>query len=254
MSSVAAHIYLSPHLDDAILSCGGLIAHQAAGGESVLVVTICAGDPGEGPLSEFAQALHALWVSGASPVGDRRTEDRMACGRLDASVLQLDFPDAIYRRGPGGAALYNSEATLLGPLSPEETSLVQQVADRLGSVCSEGARIYSPLAIGGHVDHRLTRAAAERLSCPMWYYRDFPYASRTPITPSEFSPPSGRESILALSAEEIQTWAAAVAEYRSQISSFWPDVYALYQEIRAFHDQSRGVVLVAAKDIARAIP
>jgi LmbE family N-acetylglucosaminyl deacetylase len=254
MSPVASHLYLSPHLDDAILSCGGLIARQAAAGESVLVVTICAGDPGDGPLSEFAQALHTVWGAGASPVGDRRSEDRVACGRLDASVLHLEFPDAIYRRGPDGAALYDTDEALLGPLASAEAGLVQQVADRLGSICSEGARIYSPLAIGGHVDHRLTRAAAERLPCPIWYYRDFPYAARTPTLPSEFAPPAGRESVLALSAEEIQTWAAAVAEYRSQISSFWQDVYALYQEIRTFHDQAGGVVLAASKGTAEAIP
>jgi LmbE family N-acetylglucosaminyl deacetylase len=199
-------------------------------------------------LTEFARMFHTLWGSGASPVGDRRSEDRMACGRLDASVLHLEFPDAIYRHGPAGVALYASEETLLGRLAPEEAGLVRRLAERLESACPPGASIYAPLAIGGHVDHRLTRAAAERLGRPLFYYRDFPYASRAGAIPSDFPPPAGREVVFPLSAEEIQTWASAVAEYRSQLSTFWPDIYALYQEIRAFHDRAGGVVLVAPND------
>jgi len=251
---MAAHIYLSAHLDDAVLSCGGLIARQAAGGESVLVATICAGDPGPEPLTEFAQMLHTVWGSRPSPVGDRRSEDRVACGRLDASVLHLEFPDAIYRRSPAGAALYASEEALLGPIASEEAGLIQKVAERLESACRPDARIYSPLAIGGHVDHRLTRSAAERMGRPLCYYRDFPFASQAGMVPSEFPPPSGRETVLPLSAEEIQAWASAVAEYQSQISTFWPDIYALYQEIRTFHDLASGVVLITPNDAQREAP
>ena len=39
------HLYLSPHFDDAALSCGGQIATFTAAGQSVLVVTITGGDP-----------------------------------------------------------------------------------------------------------------------------------------------------------------------------------------------------------------
>lgn len=37
-------IHLSPHLDDVVLSCGGQIAARCGRGESVLVVTLAAGD------------------------------------------------------------------------------------------------------------------------------------------------------------------------------------------------------------------
>ncbi len=43
-----AHIYIAPHLDDAVLSCGGQIAQHTATGARVLVVTICAGSPKAG--------------------------------------------------------------------------------------------------------------------------------------------------------------------------------------------------------------
>src|SRR6185295_15615325 len=56
------HIYLSPHLDDAALSCGGAIARHANAGARVLVVTICtAAPPSDGPFSDFANEVHQGW-------------------------------------------------------------------------------------------------------------------------------------------------------------------------------------------------
>ena len=88
-------IYLSPHLDDAVLSCGGRISQQTARGEKVLVVTVCAGDPPPAPLSEFAQALHIRWALPFHPVAARRDEDEAALAVLGASALHLPLPDCI---------------------------------------------------------------------------------------------------------------------------------------------------------------
>src|SRR5512139_3118661 len=72
-------IYLSPHLDDAALSCGGLIWEQVHAGDTVSVWTICAGDPPNGSLSPFAEALHARWQSGIEAAVLRREEDVTSC-------------------------------------------------------------------------------------------------------------------------------------------------------------------------------
>jgi len=37
-------IYISPHFDDAVLSCGGLIWEQTHKGITVEIWTVCAGD------------------------------------------------------------------------------------------------------------------------------------------------------------------------------------------------------------------
>src|ERR671924_35132 len=56
------HVYLSPHLDDAALSCGGAIARHSSAGARVLVVTICTALPSpEGPFSSFAEEQHRQW-------------------------------------------------------------------------------------------------------------------------------------------------------------------------------------------------
>ncbi|MCI5130982.1 MAG: hypothetical protein D3904_05525 [Candidatus Electrothrix sp. EH2] len=54
------HIYLSPHYDDAALSCGGSIHKQATQQEPVAVIIIFAGTPAlpNSALSKPAQAVH----------------------------------------------------------------------------------------------------------------------------------------------------------------------------------------------------
>ncbi|MRR32548.1 PIG-L family deacetylase, partial [bacterium] len=93
-------IYLSPHLDDAVLSCGGMIAEQASGGDSIQIWTICAGAPPAGRLSPFARKLHQRWGTGRDAIKVRRLEDRAACQRLGAVSRHFPIPDCIYRQDP----------------------------------------------------------------------------------------------------------------------------------------------------------
>lgn len=235
------HVYLSPHLDDAVFSCGGLIARQVADGDLVTVVTICAGDPPIGPLSEFALSLQERWGEG---ITSRRIEDRMACGRLDASVHHLDIPDAVYRLGPNDESLYTSEADIFGPLHPSEQGLVNHLAAVLPGVILAVDRVYAPQAIGGHVDHRLVRLAANMLELPLSYYYDLPYAARGGELPAELPVISGRRIKIPLSDGDFDEWAAAVAVYRSQLSTFWPNESAIYQELTRYHDEVGGLPLI----------
>jgi LmbE family N-acetylglucosaminyl deacetylase len=242
---VGVHIFLSPHLDDAVFSCGGLIGRFVNSGEAVTVLTVCAGDPPTLPVSPFARALHERWgvVSGAAPV--RRAEDRVACGLLGSSVIHLDIPDAIYRLAGDGSALYPDEAAIMGPLAGGDNPRLERVVGLLGETCPPEALLDCPSSIGGHVDHRLARVAAERLGRPLWYYFDLPYAARDGRPPSDLGFPAGVPTVAPLAEEEIQRWASAAAEYRSQLSTFWPDPEALYQELVGFHDRSGGIPLVA---------
>jgi LmbE family N-acetylglucosaminyl deacetylase len=84
-------VYLSPHLDDAALSCGGQIAQQTAAGLPVLIVTLMAGDPPARPLSPFAQQLHTRWQLHDAPtaVAARRAEDTAACRHLAAEYVPI---------------------------------------------------------------------------------------------------------------------------------------------------------------------
>jgi LmbE family N-acetylglucosaminyl deacetylase len=241
------HIYLSPHLDDAVLSCGGLIAKQTEGGEAVTVLTVCAGDPPEAPLSSFAQELHARWGRPGPPVAARREEDHRACGYLGANILHLDIPDAVYRRGEQGEALYASEQVIFGPLHAAEAELVDRLRQMLFNATAASARLYCPLGFGGHVDHRLTRLAAEGLGRKLWYYQDLPYAARDNDLPSDLSFPHGEETTLRLSEVQLESWVEAASLYRSQLSTFWSNTAELREELCAFYHGLAGLRFIAPK-------
>jgi LmbE family N-acetylglucosaminyl deacetylase len=241
---MALRVYLSPHLDDAVFSCGGLMARQISVGDDVQVVTAFAGDPPVGELTPFAYELHHRWGGEGSPMGLRRAEDLVACGRLGAAVMQLSFVDAIYRRAAGGRPFHPDAESLFIAPTDEESTLVETLVEALARSIAREAEVYLPLAIGSHVDHILTRRAGERSGRAAWYYREIPYALQESPRIIE-PPPSGvHEALVSLTEAELDLWAIAAGEYHSQISSFWPDVEALDADLRGYHDRFGGVPLL----------
>ncbi|TDF66111.1 PIG-L deacetylase family protein [Cupriavidus sp. L7L] len=84
---------IAPHLDDAVFSCGGLIA--AARGARV--VTVFAGvPPADVPAPDCDRA--AGFDSAEQAVRARRREDNRALGMLGAQPVWLDFWDSQYGR------------------------------------------------------------------------------------------------------------------------------------------------------------
>ena len=243
MRGMGHHVYLSPHLDDAVFSCGGLIAQQVSAGETVTVFTVCAGDSPVGELTPFAYELHRRWGGSGSPMAARRAEDLVACGRLGASVVHYTLVDAIYRRGPDGQPLYESEPSIFGALHPADEARVPELAAAFQPALPADAEVYSPLGLGGHVDHRLTRRAAEQLARKLWYYRDLPYGLHDGPAPADLTLPTQEEARIGLASEEIDAWTAAAGEYHSQIHTFWANFDVMAAELREYHDSQGGLRL-----------
>jgi len=167
-------VYLSPHLDDAILSCGGRIARECAAGERIVVLTLFTADEPATPPSPFAATLARWW---SLPPGEvmraRRREDLEACARLGCRPEHAGLVEAPYRLDPAGRPLYASLDALYGTLAEAEEPSVERLAARLAAL--DAHRIVAPLGVGGHVDHRLVRRAAERARPDALFYEEFPY-------------------------------------------------------------------------------
>lgn len=250
-------VYLSPHYDDAVFSCGGLIWEQVSQGQAVEIWTVCAGPAPEGVLSAFAEEHHARWGTGAEAVEQRRLEDQRACARVGAGFHRLPVPDCIYRRagedymtapttrsGAGsGEFLYTSQEDLFGPVSPLEAGLVRQLGDNLRSLAVTGAQIVCPLAAGGHVDHRLTRAAAEATGQPLLYYMDFPYIFKDLGQVETLSQSGWQSQLHPISQAGFEAWYEGIAAHQSQISTFWPDLAVLRSELREYLELVGGILL-----------
>jgi LmbE family N-acetylglucosaminyl deacetylase len=221
-------IYLSPHFDDAVYSCGAAIWQQTRAGDVVEIWTICAGDPpADRPLTPFASLLHSRWGLTEQAVASRMAEDAAACALVGASSRRFNIPDCIYRYHPlTGEPMVQDEQGLWSFGLHPEPWLVEELARSLDLELHKKVQVAVPLAIGDHTDHRLVRFAAQSLSRPLWYYPDAPYAMRTPDV-GAFYASAHRVTPRKLTAPALATWQAAAAAYASQLYTFWPDRSAL---------------------------
>jgi LmbE family N-acetylglucosaminyl deacetylase len=234
-------VYLSPHPDDAAMSCGGIIHQQVRTGEMVSVWTLFAGDPPAGDLTPFAASLHQRWgVGAAAAMAARRVEDRRAAEILGAELRNFHLPDCIYRRLPDGEPLVTREEELWQPAHPGEARLVEQLAFLLQEKLPDTARLVCPLGIGVHIDHTLARLAAGSLGRRLYFYADYPYAGREGSLSEEWIAPHWLPCRYQLSGADLQAWENAVAAHASQISTFWKDETAMRTALSDYHAQGGG--------------
>jgi LmbE family N-acetylglucosaminyl deacetylase len=152
-------LFLSPHLDDAILSCAGRIQRHVAHAERVVLLTAFShADPEDA----------AGWAA-------RRREDETAAARLGAEPRWLGLPDAPFR-DPAYAGF--TPDVLTSPHAPGDTRWRERLMALLRAEV-EALRpfvVYAPLGVGDHVDHRLVLEAAAGLEPRPCCYEDHPYA------------------------------------------------------------------------------
>lgn len=236
MTQRVEHLYLSPHLDDVALSCGGRVWQQAQAGRSVVIVTVTAGDPPPAALSAFAQQQHAQWGLAVDAVAARRAEDARACAILGAEYVHWDWPDCIYRTDPlTGAALYEGDEAIFGDVAPVESErVVAELVRRLGGYSAESITI--PLTVGHHVDHLLVRAAAERLWSPdrLTYYEDIPYAHKPGAVAAVVADPAWRSAVCPLDADALAAKLDAVAAFASQLPTLFGDETAMRRDVAQY--------------------
>lgn len=226
--SAARWIFLSPHLDDAALSCGGQIAAATRAGVPVEIVTIFAGDepgPGEPNASPLVEKIYDLWQLQAGEVmATRRREDLAACRELAAEALHWELQEAIHRRDSSrGEALYPTLECLFGAVAPQEEELVASLARRLAALpgIGKGTSVVAPLGVGGHVDHRIARRAAERaFGADLLYYEEFPYIvwKLFALRRAGIHGRSWEASRQPLTAADVGARIAAIACYASQVT------------------------------------
>ena len=186
-------------------------------------------------------------AAGSEMVELRRIEDIASCNLLKVNYRHFEIPDCIYRfveSEPGKRThLYNSRQSLFGSLHPSEDSLVDQLTTQLTTSIPEETRLACPLGLGNHVDHQLTRLAAERLGRELWYYVDFPYTRGEARQLDQLEESGWQYTALAVSSLGLEAWQKSIAAHRSQISSFWPDQEAMQREVREYCESGGGVRL-----------
>jgi LmbE family N-acetylglucosaminyl deacetylase len=237
------HLYLQPHFDDAIFSCGGAIALQVGSGQQVLLVTIFGGAPPSGrALSPFASQLiqrDGLGSDAAEAVRNRQAEDLAAASRLGADVLWLEHPEALYRGAP---AYYPDEQSLFGAVHPNDLALDGAIAETLSQMHDKAplAVLYAPLGVGNHVDHQLVCSAADHLAqrkINVKFFEDFPYVARSAGALEARQKALGipmEQEMVEISHQPAQYKEEASLQYRSQIPANFGSEDRLRQALTSY--------------------
>ena len=143
---------ISPHPDDAILSCGIRMQREIALGHEILILTI------------FSDSETAI---------ERKHEDRHALEKMGAKAFYLDEKDAPMR----DKRYKNIKEMVFGDFTSNDMACVTRIARKIEDFCYEHSvtEILFPLAAGMHIDHRISFEASRQISHPVRFYEERPY-------------------------------------------------------------------------------
>ncbi len=228
------HLFLSPHADDAPLSCGVTLHKLIAAGERCIVYTLCDGaPPNPPPDTPIVNHLHAQWEAGAEPMEARRAEDEAALRVLGVTEIYHGLlRDCIYRTDSSGTPLYTAVDSFKGAVHPRDRELQLERLEALPMPFADQiTHLHAPAAVGMHVDHQIVRdwalrIAAQHPEVTLHLYEDYPYAEKPEAIDAALEILNQRVSKLtpnayAASADDVSAKLMSLREYVSQISMFW---------------------------------
>ena len=265
------HLFLSPHLDDIVLSCGGMIYELLKQGESVETMTYFAGDaPHPLPNSPLIDNIHARWGLGDNPFQERREEDKRAFRALGNVKPHFgDWQDCIYRLGKSKQSLYVTDDHIFGTIHPEDPLSSVEIDLKLWQ--DKLTYLYIPLSAGNHVDHQLLRQKANQWlnksssTVAVFWYEEYPYSSEAGEVNVSHSGKEERLSgatavqtalstlpfevvsqVYSVSESALQAKIGAIKCHYSQMNTFWHTEQELFESVLNYArsvGQSAGVAL-----------
>jgi LmbE family N-acetylglucosaminyl deacetylase len=165
--------FISPHLDDAILSAGALI-NELKNIKKITIVTVFtkASNKTSSSIKEFNRSCHCL--DSAKLFKNREKEDIKLCKHLKINYLHLGFPDALWRDD------FNSMDDIFSNKinkTKKEKNLERTIIKKLKKIINddENTIIFAPLSIGNHVDHRIINKICKDNFTNVIYWEDYPY-------------------------------------------------------------------------------
>ncbi|MFD7976442.1 PIG-L deacetylase family protein [Streptomyces sp. NPDC059071] len=234
-------LVLSPHPDDAVLSCGALLRqlpdrlpHRA----SVTVMTVFTeGTPPPYTLAARRFLRQTGAVDAEELYAERRTEDSAVLAGLGVGRFHAGFVDGLFRLDPAQGRWRRLAAGLVpelghvyptnrlhlsrGRVSPRDSETVRRVTDTVRELLPQGQGVLlAPLGVGRHVDHVVVRTAAVLSGLPAVYYSDFPYNLEAAPDPGFTGPLAATEASLDRGLDEK---AELIRGYRTQLDSLFPD-------------------------------
>lgn len=185
--------FISPHLDDAILSAGGLITYLSPKTKVTIISLFTKAS--QKPYTFVAKrVLQKDWgVSDAEKIfEERRKEDKKACQMAHAACIHLGYVDATWRKKSNPNPLVTHASNLLPELihlypypntihiAKEDHWLMKKIAEELTTIIDmkKPYLVFAPIGIGKHIDHIITREICFTTFDNPIFWQDFPYNLR----------------------------------------------------------------------------
>ncbi|MFH1602241.1 MAG: PIG-L family deacetylase [Candidatus Shapirobacteria bacterium] len=180
-------VFVSPHLDDAILSCGSVLLNLKGKKDAVIINVFTRAH--KGPYTVSAQKFLDSCgnYQDATKLYEKRIkEDKIVLSKLKVKIINLGLQDALFRR--------KKRLTLLGKFIPELDHLyptyrwhaiksvspkdwaLSDLGDALKKIVKSDAVVFAPLGIGNHADHQIANKACQKVFKKIVFYSDFPYS------------------------------------------------------------------------------
>jgi LmbE family N-acetylglucosaminyl deacetylase len=236
-------VILSPHLDDAALSCGGLLQFLKDRETSCLVISVYCGNPP--PVKGQDGSLRTFQRKGYVNPRLRRKEDIAAMHAMDADFVHLGFADSIYRRSPlTNEFIYRRSRERWVSPRVDDLAHVEELYLVLRRLCHNLGRILlvSPMGIGQHVDHTIVAQVALRVAeggTSLLFFEDFPYVVDREVGSGVEDGPA--QALLRLKQEAVlrhvlpvdaAAKASLISRYRSQIPALFDDEQGLEEALQ----------------------
>mgnify|MGYP001563210922 CR=1 FL=1 len=195
-------VFVSPHLDDAVLSAGDLIQYLAKK-TKVVVITVFT-EASRKPYTFFTKRFVSLcgYRNTDEFFSKRKQEDLNIFNDLSIKYHHLGFIDAAWRKKENPGYL----TRLIGRLIPEflhiypiyrvniqsnriaraDKNIINAIVAKLSEIVNseEDYYIFCPLAVNTHIDHVITREAVRRNFKNATFWTDFPYSQFRNVRPN----------------------------------------------------------------------
>lgn len=182
-------IIISPHFDDAILSCGGLICKMIKLGKYVEICNVFTRiEVNKDHFSEVIKEYIAEDMNEDAQNVDvrlcekwirlRKKEDNRASSFLECNKRDLGYIDAIFRTRLN-QYIYDTEEKLFSIVGQkDEEHLVKNVAYTIEAICKDFDKCIFPMAVGNHVDHYILYQIGleiQKKNNNVFFYGEIPY-------------------------------------------------------------------------------
>ncbi len=233
-------VFISPHLDDAMLSCGVLLTSLVNEKKKIRVITMFT-QASEPPYTKAAKkvAEKSGFSEPVSMFKERKREDERSLKRLKLSLHHKKFIDALWRKKKITSKLEKMVSSIIpelvhvyptskhlfsGKISKLDNDTRSDLVTEIENAIRPKQTIFAPLGIGGHIDHVMIRDVILSITRgkDTIFWEDFPYNSKHPEVEKFFQTDPRYYKIMEIF-ENVEKKKDLIQLYKSQLTSLFPD-------------------------------